>query len=354
MSSLSNRSKLPTHGKALVLSSRPTGRVTTEHFAWRDIEVPPLQTGQVLVETLYLSVDPTNRIWMSDRPGYMPPVPLGEVMRAGGLGRVVASKTPFLRPGQLVAGLLGWQDIQVAQAATLSPINPLPDVPLSLYLGPLGLTGLTAWFGMQHIGAPKAGETVVVSAAAGAVGSVAGQLARIAGARVVGLAGSKDKCEWLTQHAGFNAALNYHDYTAAELSAALRETCPKGIDVYFENVGGVILEAVLPLLNNGARIPLCGLIAHYNDNEPVTGPRGFEQLLMKRVKMQGFIILDYAAEFAAALEQLAPLVVSGQIRYQETILDGGLGKMVDAVNMLFDGQNRGKLCVRMPAAAQPA
>ncbi len=340
-------SSTPRKSRSLVLKSRPKGRVVNGDFAWQEQDLPALGAGEVLVETLYLSVDPTNRIWMSDQPAYLPPVALGSVMRAAGLGRVLASSHPGMAPGDLVAGLLGWQDFLVSPGVALSRVQAQPGVPLSLYLGALGMTGLTAWVGMNDIGKPRAGETVVVSAAAGAVGSIAGQLARLAGARVVGLAGSPDKCAWLKSVAGFDEAIDYHQHKGPALGEALHKACPKGIDVYFENVGGSTLEAILPLLNNGARIPLCGLISQYNEREPVRGPLGFEQLLMKRVMLQGFIILDFAPRFGEALAQLAPLVLGGKIQFQETILKGGLERMVEAVNMLFDGKNQGKLLVQI-------
>lgn len=333
--------------RALVLASRPSGRVTMGNFSWRESRLSPPQEGEVVVETLYLSVDPTNRIWMSDRPAYMPPVAIGEVMRAAGLGRILESRSPSLAKGDIVVGLLGWQDVQVSNGSALQRLDLIPDVPLSLYLGPLGMTGLTAWFGMNEIGHPGRGDTVVVSAAAGAVGSIAGQLARLAGARVVGIAGADDKCAWLRGTAGFDEAINYRNHTPETLAQALDAACPRGIDVYFENVGGWILEAVLPRLNKGARIPLCGLISQYNETEAVHGPLGFEQILMKSVTLRGFIVTDFMGQFREALSQLAPLVLGGKIRYQETVLEGGLTRMVDAVNMLFDGRNQGKLLVRI-------
>jgi hypothetical protein len=267
-------------------------------------------------------------------------------MRAGGLGRVIESNSPDFKIGDYAGGLLGWQEIVTIQASHVNRIDPIEGVPLPLFLGPLGLTGLTAYFGLKHIGKPKPGETVVVSAAAGAVGSIAAQLARIAGARVVGIAGSEEKCTWLKDVAGLDATINYRKANNPDsFRAALQTACPKGIDVYFENVGGETLEAVLTLINLGARIPLCGLISQYNDAAPAHGPRNFEQILMKRALVQGFIILDYAAEFSAAVRELAPLVLSGKIKHQESIVKGGLDVMVDAVNMLFDGKNSGKLLV---------
>ena len=332
--------------RALILTSRPKERCSMENFTFIDIPQQPLKAGEIRVQTVYLSVDPTNRIWMSDLPGYMPPVALGEVMRAGGLGRVIESNSPDFKVGDYAGGLLGWQEVVTIQASHVNKIDPIEGVPLSLFLGPLGLTGLTAYFGLKHIGKPKPGETVVVSAAAGAVGSIAAQLARIAGARVVGIAGSEEKCTWLKDVVGLDATINYRKANNPDsFRAALHAACPKGIDVYFENVGGETLEAVLSQINLGARIPLCGLISQYNAAAPTHGPRNFEQILMKRALVQGFIILDFAAEFAAAVQELAPLVLSGRIKHQESVIKGGLDVMVDAVNMLFDGKNNGKLLV---------
>jgi NADPH-dependent curcumin reductase CurA len=336
--------------RALILTSRPKERCSMENFKLIDIPLQPLKAGEIRIQTAYLSVDPTNRIWMSELPGYMPPVALGEIMRAVGLGRVIESNPTDFKVGDYASGLLGWQEVVTIQASHVNKIDPIEGVPLSLslplFLGPLGLTGLTAYFGLKHIGKPKPGETVVVSAAAGAVGSIAAQLARIAGARVVGIAGSDEKCTWLKEVAGLDATINYRKAnTPDSFHAALHAACPKGIDVYFENVGGETLEAVLSQINLGARIPLCGLISQYNEAGPVRGPGNFEQILMKRAVVQGFIILDFAAEFAAAVRELAPLVLSGKIKHQESIIKGGLEVMVDAVNMLFDGKNNGKLIV---------
>lgn len=334
--------------RGLILKSRPKERCSLENFSLVDIPLEPLRSGEIRIETLYLSVDPTNRIWMSDMPGYMPPVALGEIMRALGLGRVVESASPAYKVGDYASGLLGWQEVVTVDAAHVNKVEPIEGVPLSLFLGPLGMTGLTAYFGLKHIGKPKAGETVVVSAAAGAVGSIAAQLARQAGARVVGIAGSDEKCSWLKDVAGLDATINYRRADSYDaLHAALQAACPRGIDVYFENVGGQTLEAVLSLINLGARIPLCGLISQYNDAAALHGPGNFEQILMKRALVQGFIILDFAAEFGAAARELAPLVLGGKIKYQESIVRGGLEIMVDAVNMLFDGKNSGKLLVEL-------
>lgn len=331
--------------KKLLLKSRPSGRCSFADFEMQESAIgsADLREGEVLVAVEAYSIDPTNRIWMSDLPAYMPPVALGEVMRAIGVGRIVASRAEGYQEGDLVSGLLGWQTYAQVPAVGLNKLTLPPTIPSTLALGPLGMTGLTAWFGLKKIGKVQPGETVVVSAAAGAVGSVACQLAKLAGARVVGTAGSDEKCEWLLKEAGIDACINYKKNP--DLLAALREACPKGIDVYFENVGGQTLEAVLELVNQGARIPLCGLISQYNETGPVSGPRNFSQILMKRVHLEGFIILDYVNEYAEAIAELAELVAQGKLKYQETVVEG-FENLPAAVNMLFDGANQGKLIVK--------
>ncbi len=333
---------MPTN-KMFLLKSRPVGRCSQDNFTIKSEEATKPAAGEVLLETLALSVDPTNRIWMSDMPGYMPPVGIGEVMRSLGVGRVLQSNDPSFAEGDIATGLLGWQTHPTLPASSLSKVPPLGGHSPTLALGPLGMTGLTAYFGLDRIGKPKKGETVVVSAAAGAVGSIAGQIAKKAGARVVGLAGSAEKCNWLTSEAGFDAAFNYKD---GNLAKHFDETCPNGIDVYFENVGGTILEHVLQRLNIGARIPLCGLISQYNATEEQRGPRGFEQLLMKRARLEGFIILDFMNEFPEGISFLANMLQAGELKFQET-LKKGFETMPDVVNVLFDGGNSGKLVVQV-------
>lgn len=335
----------------LVLRARPEGRVSLDHFEVREQPIAPLSDGQVLIETLYLSIDPTNRIWMSDRPQYMPPVAIGEVMRGLGLGQVVESRHPDYQPGDLVSGLLGWQQLALWEASSLRPLQKLPrhlDVPLTAFLGTLGLTGgLTAYFGMMSIGQPKPGDTVLVSAAAGSVGSLAGQLAKRAGSRVIGIAGSADKCQYVTDELGFDACINYAQENVA---TALDRLCPDGISVLFENVGGEQLEAALHRLRIHARVVLCGLISSYNDVE-LRGPRNFDMLLHRRATLQGFIVSDFASRFPEALAELAPLVRSGALKYRQHIVQG-LTHAPAAVNMLFDGKNHGKLLLQVAASVE--
>ncbi|MEW6491175.1 MAG: NADP-dependent oxidoreductase [Cyanobacteriota bacterium] len=328
------------------LATRPTGEITESNFEYREELIPNPKEGGVLVRTIYLSLDPTNRIWMSDIPQYMPPVQIGEVMRGVNLGVVEASKNPNFKEGDLVSGMLGWQDYAIAQGdsgISLSRLpNPLP-APLATFLGPLGPTGYTAYFGLLDIGQPKAGETVVVSAASGAVGSIVGQIAKIKGCRVVGITGSDDKCRWIQEELGFDAAINYK---TADLESALAQACPHGIDVYFDNVGGSILDAVLTQVNLHARIPLCGLISTYNAKEPVPGPYNFSQILMKRVRVQGFIILDYFPRYPEAIKDIGQWIKEGKIKYAEEIVEG-LENAPKAILKLFDGNKRGKLIVKV-------
>jgi NADPH-dependent curcumin reductase CurA len=329
--------------RRFLLRERPTGRIDDQTFELVEEAVPQIGEGEALVRNRWISLDPTNRTWINDTPTYLPPVAIGEVMRAGGLGEVVASNSPDYQVGQLVQGLTGWQDYVVASAS--APLMAMPEIPgvqPSHFLGALGMTGLTAYVGMLDIGKPKAGETVVVSAAAGAVGSVAGQLAKIQGARVVGIAGGPDKCALLTDELGFDAAV---DYKAPDWRDQLKAATPGGIDVDFENVGGEIMEAVFGRLNVRARVALCGLISGYNDDAPA-GPRNFGNLLIQRVHLQGFIVLDHFGRAREIVPQLAGWMAEGKLKAQETVVEG-FEQLPIAINMLFDGGNTGKLVVKL-------
>jgi len=328
------------------LASRPVGEITPDNFEYREEPIPQPDDGEVLVRTIYLSLDPTNRIWMSDRPQYMPPVEIGQVMRGGGIGVVEESKNPKFQKGDLVSGLLGWQDYALALGKTGLEITKLPSplpCPLTAFVGPLGATGFTAYFGLLDIGKPQAGETVVVSAAAGAVGSVVGQIAKIKGCRAVGITGSDEKCRWLVEELGFDDAINYK---TADLETALAKSCPDGIDVYFDNVGGAILDAVLTKINLYARIPLCGLISTYNATEPVPGPYNYSQILMKRSLVQGFIILDYFPRLEEAIKDLGQWLNQGKIKYALEIVEG-LENAPTAILKLFNGHKIGKLAIKV-------
>jgi NADPH-dependent curcumin reductase CurA len=330
--------------RAWRLAARPAGAIKESDFRLVEEAVPSPKPGEALVRTLYLSLDPTHRIWMSDIDQYMPPVQIGDVMRGGTLGVVEQSNDPSLKPGEIVQGMWGWQDYASVATATLRNRIPAGDAtPLTAYMSVLGGTGLTAYFGLLDIGQPKPGETVVVSAAAGAVGSIVGQIARLQGCRVVGLAGSDEKCHWLTAELGFDAAINYRTENVLE---ALRRHCPNGIDVDFENVGGETLDAVLALVNNHARVVLCGLISTYNEDARVAGPARFANILMKRVKLQGFIITDYLKRFAEGRAQLAQWLNAGQLKYRVDVVRG-LENAPKAVGKLFTGENKGKLLVQV-------
>jgi NADPH-dependent curcumin reductase CurA len=334
---------MPTN-RQWVLKRRPSGEIAPGDLEFRDAPVRPIEDGEVLIRNIYLSLDPTNRIWMSDQDQYLPPVEIGDVMRGGTIGVVEASRSDRFREGDIVnAGLSGWQSYSIAPAAMVNPVPQIPGVPLTAYMSVLGATGLTAWFGMVDIGRPQPGETVVVSAAAGAVGSIAGQIARLKGARVVGIAGGPKKCDWLTGELGFDAAI---DYKAEDVGAALDRHCPNGIDVNFENVGGDIMDAVITRMNNYSRMPLCGMISTYNTEGLVPGPRDFARVLMRRILIKGFIVIDYLPRAAEAFAELAPWVASGQIKWKAHVVEG-LENAADAVKRLFTGDHDGKLLIRI-------
>jgi len=319
------------------LAARPRGMLKESDFVLGEAPIPPVLEGHVLVRVRFLSFDPTQRGWLEDRPSYLPPVQIGEVMRAVGVGEVVESKHPGFAQGDLVQGMFGWQDYALVPGALLGAKIPA-GVPPTWSLGVLGVTGLTAYFGMLDLGKPKAGETVVVSGAAGATGSIAGQIAKLQGARVVGIAGGSAKCAWLTKEAHFDAAI---DYKHEDVAARLRELCPKGIDVYFDNVGGEILDAVLGQIAQRARVVLCGSISNYNETTRPPGPRNLSNLVVQRGRMEGFIILDYVARFGEGVAKLSEWVRSGAIVHQEDV-QHGLENAPRTLLRLFTGANTGK------------
>jgi hypothetical protein len=325
-----------------LLATRPTGMVGPQHFTWREAPVPAPGTGEVLVRTRLLSLDAANRAWLSPVPTYKAPVEPGDVMHGFALGEVVESGVTDMKVGDLVDGMLGWQDYAVMKVGEVTRRDPRyrPE----LLLGVLGITGLTAYYGLREVGRPRPGETVLVSAAAGAVGSVAGQIAKIEGCRVVGTAGGSDKCAWLTRELGFDAAV---DYKAGDLRRALKEACPRGIDVYFDNTGGNVLQAALYQMNMGGRIVCCGNLSQYNAEKPGPGPMGVPGLLVvKRLRMEGFIVLDYFDTRPQAEATLATWVEEGRLKAVEDVVDG-LQNAPAALAGLFAGRNRGKLLVRV-------
>ena len=326
------------------LARRPIGDIQNGDLAWHTAPIPSPNRDEVLVRTIYLSLDPTNRIWMSDMDQYMPPVELGEVMRGGAMGEVLKTRNSGYKVGDIVTGLFGWQTYSTVNGANIRMSIPKgKETPLPAWMSVLGLTGVTAYFGLLDICEPKRGETLVVTGAAGAVGSVAGQIGKIEGLRVVGIAGTAKKCLWLKEHCGFDSVINYK---TADVSAALRESCPEGVDCVFENVGGPVFDDILGQINLRARIALCGLIGQYNAIGKVPGPYRFSNILMKRARVEGFIVSDFFNRWGSAVEQLSNWLEDGKLTYKVDIVDG-LECAPTAVKKLFDGSNDGKLLVRV-------
>jgi NADPH-dependent curcumin reductase CurA len=325
------------------LASRPVGYLTEANFTWTEEPVADLEDGQVLVRSLYLSLDPAHRGWVREGGSYRDEIPLGAVMDGGAIGVVEESRTPKLQPGDHVRGMIGWQEYAVADAKAFSRLPVRPAWPLTAHLALFGHIGLTAYFGLLDITDPKAGDTLVVSAAAGAVGSLVGQIGRIKGCRVVGIAGSDEKCRWIVDDLGFDDAINYKAESVAD---GLKRTCPKGIDIYFDNVGGDTLDAVLARINLGARISVCGMISQYNATEPVPGPRNLINLLTRRAKMQGFIVTDFMPRAAEGFTALSQWYEEGKLKYRVDVVEG-LKNAPRALNKLFDGSNQGKLIVKI-------
>jgi NADPH-dependent curcumin reductase CurA len=330
--------------RRLVLARRPTGMVDDTTVRMEEEPAPSPGPGQALVKVRYLSIDPTIRTWMDDRPGYLPPIGLGEVVRGPGVGEVVESDSARYTPGDLVFGMTGWQDYVIADEGPASMQVIPPGVAPELAMNVLGVNGMTAYFGLLDVGRLQAGETVVVSGAAGATGSLVGQIAKIKGAsKVVGIAGTKEKCAWIVDELGFDAAVDYRD---ERVSARLRAECPEGIDVYFDNVGGPILDTCLAQLAMRGRVVLCGAISLYNAESLPPGPANYLNLLMKRGRMEGFIILDYVDRFPEAQAEMFGWVAEGKVRSAEHFVDG-LEHCTEALNLLFTGGNTGKVIVRL-------
>lgn len=325
------------------LMRRPTGLLADGDLVLSESPVADLKDGEALARVKYLSVDPTMRIWMAG-DSYLPAVKIGDVMRAFGLAEVVESKHAQFKKGDKLVGLTGLQDYVTVDSSPHAGFQKIPSIPFvsdSLFLGALGVTGLTAYFGMMEIGRPQKGETLVVSAAAGATGSIAGQIGKIHGCRVVGIAGSDEKCKWLTDSLGFDAAVNYKH---ADWKEKLANATPNGVDLDFENVGGEIMEAVLNRMNLHGRIVLCGFISSYTKEDP--GQVNLGILLVKRIKLEGFLILDYVARFTEGATQLGKWKMMGKLKDRETIVEG-LEKAPEAINMLFTGGNIGKTLVKV-------
>jgi NADPH-dependent curcumin reductase CurA len=328
--------------RQFLLAQRPVGLPSRDTFSYVETPLGKPGPGQVLVKNAYLSLDPAMRGWMNDAKSYIPPVGIGEVMRALGVGEVIASQHPGFAVGDHVNGALGVQDYFLGEPKGFYKVDP-KRAPLPLYLSALGMTGMTAYFALLDVGAPKAGETVVISGAAGAVGSIAGQIAKLKGCRVVGIAGGADKCQFLIDELGFDGAI---DYKHEDLHAALKRECPKGVDVYFDNVGGEILDAVLTRINFKARVVICGAISQYNNKEAVKGPANYLSLLVNRARMEGFVVMDYAAQYASAAQEMAGWMAKGQLKSKEDIVEG-LETFPETLMKLFNGENFGKLVLKV-------
>jgi NADPH-dependent curcumin reductase CurA len=328
--------------KEIRFRSRPTGLPTLENFQIVEADAPQPNDGEVLIRTLYISVDPYLRGRMREGRSYVPPFEIGEVISSGAVGEVVESRAPGFEPGDIVTGMLGWRLFNVVRASELRKVDP-KVAPVTTALGVLGMPGLTAYFGLLDIGAPKEGETVVVSGAAGAVGLTVCQLAKIKGCRVVGIAGSDEKNKYLRDELGVDAVVNYK---TDDLPPALKEACPRRIDIYFDNVGGEVSDAVLPLLNQAARVVICGQISLYNLDKPDVGVRPQPYLLVNSALMKGFIIRNYAPRFSEGVSQLTQWLTSGKLKYAETIVEG-FENTPQAFIGLFKGDNLGKQIVKV-------
>ena len=330
--------------RKIVLCQRPVEMFTDACFEVIETPVPEPGEGEAVVKIEYFSLDAAMRGWVRDERSYLPPIELGAVMRSGAAGRVIASKNPSLPVGAGVMGMLGWQEYALIGGNTGAMANALPEgVDLVDALSIFGSTGITAYFGLLDIGQPKEGETIVVSGAAGGVGSIVGQIGKIVGCRVVGIAGTKEKCSWVVDELGFDACI---DYRTENVVDALGDACPNGIDVYFDNVGGDILDAALGHMNDFGRIVACGMISRYNDAEPGPGPCNITNVVKRRLRMQGFIVIDYLGRFAEAAMQLAVWAAEGKLKNRVQVVDGFLSAPT-AVNMLFTGENTGKLVVKL-------
>lgn len=333
-----------------ILKTRPVGAVGTANFEQIEspMPAPDLNAGQVLVKTLMLGFDPAMRGWMTDEPSYLPPVAIGEPMRASGVGQVIESTNPDLPTGTLVQGLPGWQEYSIGDPSGLIPPIALPEgTPPNLALSVFGATSLTAYFGLLDVGQPRTGDTVLVSGAAGATGSVVAQIARLQGCRVVGIAGGKEKCEWLKHTCKLDAVI---DYKRENVQQRIGELCSDGIDVFFDNVGGATLEAGIEHMADFGRIVLCGAISQYNDVEPSPGPRNLMRLVSRRIRMQGFIMLDYLDRSQEAIDAISQWVMAGDIAWREDI-QSGFSNIPLTLLRLFEGTNSGKQLLKL---ADPA
>jgi NADPH-dependent curcumin reductase CurA len=332
---------MATKNRRWILRQRPSGDISETDLELVEAPMPEPGDGEILVRNVYLMVAPTNRVWMSDIDQYMSPVGIGDVMRGGTMGVVVESNHPQFKPGDVVEGGMAWEEYSVTSRARLVPVDH--GLPLHAFASVLGNSGMTAYFGLLDIARPKAGETLVVSAAAGGVGSIAAQIGKIVGCRVVGIAGGERKCQLATEEFGLDACV---DYKRGNVLADLRSACPDGIDVDFENVGGDVMDAVLTHLNIGARVALCGMVSTYNASGDWWSPKMFRNIIMKRARIEGFLISDYFPKFPQALDDMVQWVKDGQIKYRVDIVDG-IENAPAALNRIFSGANIGKQLVRL-------
>jgi NADPH-dependent curcumin reductase CurA len=326
------------------LAARPVGLPKRSDWNFTEEALREPAEGEFAVKVSHLSLDPAMRGWMNEGKSYIRPVEIGEVMRAGGAGRVTSSKHPQFKAGDEVAGSFGVQEYAISDGKGVRKIDTR-FAPLTTYLGALGMPGMTAYFGLLDIGKPKPGDTVVVSGAAGAVGSVVGQIAKIKGCRVVGIAGGADKCKFLAEKLGFDAWI---DYKSEDVKAALKTHCPKGIDVYFDNVGGDILDAALTRLALHARIIICGAISQYNNTAPLKGPVNYLSLLVNRASMTGMVVFDYADRYGEAAREMAQWIAQGKLVAKEDVVEGGIDAFPETLLKLFKGENFGKLVLALP------
>ncbi len=328
--------------KQLILARRPTGNISEDTFELVDAPLKDLGKEEVLVEVDYISIDPAMRGWINEGKSYIAPVQIGEVMRAWGVGRVIESTSEEVSVDDYIVGFTGVQNYAVLSAKGLQKVDP-HLAPLERYLGVLGVPGMTAYFGLLDTGAPKQGDTVVVSGAAGAVGSVVGQIAKIKQCRVVGIAGGKEKCNYLVEELGFDSAI---DYKNSDVRKELKKTCPNGVDIYFDNVGGDILDVVLGQIALNARIVICGAISQYNNTTPVKGPSNYLSLLVNRARMEGIVVTDNAARYGEAAADMVEWIDQGRLLVREHIVQG-LETFPTTLQMLFNGENFGKLVIKV-------
>ena len=327
-----------------ILTQRPAAVPSHEDVQLVEAAVEPIPEGHILIENLYFSLDPAIRGWMSDTPSYLPPIPLGEPVRSTVIGKVLESTSPNFAPGDIAYGMGGWETHTTGPAEFFVKVPDDNEFPLHYYVNILGAVGLTPYFGIIDAGKAQAGQTLLMSAAAGAVGSVGGQIAKILGLRVVGLAGTEEKCDWVKNTLGFDDCINYR--TAENLEQSIREACPEGVDLFFDNVGGETLDAALMNLNADATIVFCGSISSYNTTEPVPGPYNWWQVLARSVTIQGYLVSDYVPQFPEGQAQMAEWLREGKLQFREHIVEG-FDNCLDTFNLLFEGKNEGKLMLKL-------